>query len=114
MNYFTKDEIELLKQAEQYFKTVIKYKYKSASPIKLNQLVAQLYDSKTKLHPKYNFSCSKCMYTLFNNCGKLYFESKEYWEKKALEETKIREVEQVPTEPKKRSGRPRKSSKKEE
>lgn len=114
MKLFNQDEIAILAQAEKYFYTTTKLNYKSATPIVLNQLVAELYDTKLGEKHKYNFSCSKCMFDLYKNCGTLYYKSKEYYEKKALEAIENNEVVNTPTETKKKAGRPRKTTNTEE
>lgn len=102
MKYLEKNQIEILEKAEQYFYTTLYLNYKSVSPIALNKIVADIYDEYNGIKGKYNWSCNQCVMTLYKNMAKIYFQSKDYWENKALEEEKTNEVANTTIEPKKR------------
>lgn len=78
--YFTREQIQLLKPAEEYFNTVVHSHYKRASYRELNELVADIYLQATGEQVARNWGCGSCVMTCYEKAGRLYYESKEYWE----------------------------------
>lgn len=76
-NYFTKEQIEMLKDNEHYFYTAVYENYKRASSAKDNDKIADLYEEVTGGKLNRNWSCGHCVLTAYKVVGKLYFESKE-------------------------------------
>lgn len=72
---FSKEQIEVLKQAEIHFYTAFNLNYKRNTPNTLNALVLSLYEAEIGHPYKTNLNCPKCLLTLYKNCGKIYFES---------------------------------------
>lgn len=85
MRRFTKQELELLKEAEIHFKTVRDGQYKRATGWKLNTLVADLYDKATGEKIDRNFSCGVCCFNIFKKVGEKYFTDKKYYETVEIE-----------------------------
>lgn len=116
MKVFTKEQIELLKPYEQYFRTVIKAKYKRATSSHVNDIVANIYEEATGEILQRNWSCPNCIFEIFKKCGELYYSSLEYYtaeESGKMEQKKVK-MEQNEKEQTKRStkvGRPRKETK---
>lgn len=81
MRRFTKDELEQLQVAENYFNTVIKSAYKRATGGKLDTLVADLYDKATGGKIARNFSCGICSFNMYKQVGEKYFADKEFYNK---------------------------------
>ena len=80
MRRFTKQELELLKEAEIHFLTVRDGQYKRATGWKLNTLVADLYDKATGEKIDRNFGCGVCCFNIFKKVGEKYFADKKYYE----------------------------------
>lgn len=78
--YFTREQIAILKPAEEYFNTVVHSHYKRASTVTLNELVADIYLQATGEQVARNWGCGSCVMTCYEKAGRLYYESKEYWE----------------------------------
>lgn len=74
-NYFNKKQLKQLEPYESHFHTVIYAKYKRATPTRVNNLVADIYEETTGNIVDRNWSCSKCVYSVFEKCGKIYYES---------------------------------------
>lgn len=110
--YFTKEELEELKEAEQYFKTIITQQFKLYSPKRLNAKVAEIYEYRTKKKLHKNFSCNVCVYNIYKTVAQLYYASIEYY-KNLPDETKETNVTTVPKKEtkvettKKKKGRPK-------
>lgn len=116
MKVFTKEQIELLKPYEQYFRTVVKAKYKRATSSHVNDIVANIYEDTTGEILQRNWNCPHCTFEIFKKCGELYYRSLEYYtaEESGKTEQKKVKTEQNETEQPKRSnkvGRPRKDTK---
>lgn len=117
MRYFTKEELDMLKPAEPYFKQV-QQGYKHYTPNKMNDLVGELYERVSGKSISHNWGCSHCLKTAFELCGKIYFDSINHYENEKIPEgyqkaemdgkeifVKFEKIE----ENKKRVGRPRKN-----
>lgn len=78
MKYFSKEDIEKLREYEYYFTTTVKYNYKRNTTRDVNEYVADIYDMATNEKITRNYSCNKCVFDMFNTIGKLYFASIEY------------------------------------
>ena len=74
-NYFNKKQLDLLSEAEEYFRQV-KNGFKRNSPHTLDVKVYETLNSiEPTQEPKY--SCSKCVYNLYKRASEIYFQSKE-------------------------------------
>lgn len=80
MKYFTKEQIERLKEASIHFYTAVHENFKRGTMAPLNNLVADIYFEATgeKLNP--NWSCNTCCLNNFKTAGRLYFDSIRYWQ----------------------------------
>ena len=72
---FTKKQLDLLKEAEEYFRQV-KNGFKRNSP---HMLDVKVYETLNEVEPtpEPKYSCSKCIYTLYKRASEIYFISKE-------------------------------------
>lgn len=76
MRYFTKEEIDALRIAEQHFNTAVHMDYKLATPSSMNKLVEETYKAAGgSIH--FNWTCARCAYAAYKTVGKWYFESIE-------------------------------------
>lgn len=107
MEYFTKEELEVLKEAEKHFDTVVKHDYKLYSSIELNNKIADVYDKRTNQKLHRNWACSRCTFNAFNRIGILYYASLQYW-KNVDEAEEQKTTEETPTT--KKVGRPKKKT----
>lgn len=73
---FNNKQLDLLKEAEEYFRQV-KNGFKRNSPHALDVQVYEALKSVNPNEPKPNYSCSKCIFELYRKCSKVYNESKE-------------------------------------
>lgn len=73
---FNNKQLDLLKEAEEYFRQV-KNGFKRNSPHGLDVQVYEALKSVNPNEPKPNYSCSKCIFELYRKCSKVYNESKE-------------------------------------
>lgn len=78
MNILSKEIIEALEPAEQYFRQV-SVGYKRNSPHALDVQVYEALKSINPNEPKPNYSCSKCIYEIYRKCAKVYNDSKELY-----------------------------------
>ena len=73
MNKLTKDEINSLKNVEEFFKQ-IREGYKRASSVKEDTMVSEIY---TKLTGKVenNFACGQCSFRMYKTVGDAYWQA---------------------------------------
>lgn len=88
--YFTKEQIERLKDAVEYFNTAVNANYKRASQSSLNDLVADVYEQATGEKLQRNWHCGSCVLNCYRKAGQLYFESLKH-----LEETTQQAVQET-------------------
>lgn len=79
--YFTQEQIDKLQFMEKHFRTVVKCQWKSATTVKDNNIVADIYEETTGEKLKRNWGCNNCIFNVFKKVGTLYFESINYLEK---------------------------------
>lgn len=81
MRRFTKEELEILSVAEQHFVTATKASYKRMTSGKQDSMICGIFEeaSGIKLN-SHNWGCSKCSFTLYEKCGRKYFEDKAYYD----------------------------------
>ena len=84
-NYFNKKQLDLLSEAEEYFRQV-KCGFKRNSPHTLDVKVYEALKSVNPNEPKPNYSCSKCIFELYRKCSKVYNESKEFYKNEQPEQ----------------------------
>ena len=84
--FFNKRQLDLLKDAEEYFRQV-QHGYKRNSPHTLDVQVYEALKSVNPNEPKPNYSCSKCIFELYRKCSKVYNDSKEKIENEQPEQT---------------------------
>lgn len=78
MQYFNKEQIEKLKDAEIYFNTIINHQFKRATTRVMNEMVKEVYEETTKEKiGKLNHFCGACINDLYRKAGTLYFQSIE-------------------------------------
>ena len=68
-----KSDIEKLKPLESYF-IQVKEKYKRASALKEDMIVAEIYERITG-KKETNFACGKCVYEMYKTVGEAYWEA---------------------------------------
>lgn len=83
MKYFTKQQLKKLSPFEKHFFNIQNYLYKEHTSPKDNETVADIWDNYTGEKCQRTWGCGQCVYKLFKNAGKVYFESKKYYENKA-------------------------------
>lgn len=112
--YFNQTDINKLKKYERHFYTVTEGHYKYSTTSQENNEVADIYENTTKQKLQRNWSCSKCVYTVFEKAAILYFKSlkklieEQHGERKKEEEPYKEESNPKPTNKKATSGRGRK------
>ena len=86
MNYFTKEQIKQLKDADviKHFNTVLDSEYKRGTTDIQNNLVADLYDEVTGGKISRSFGCKSCVFNLYRNAGELYRKSVEFQKKESM------------------------------
>lgn len=75
MKYLNKKQILQLAPYENHFHTVIYAKYKRATTARVNDLIADIYEDVTGEVISRKWSCSQCVFNIFEKCGRLYYES---------------------------------------
>ena len=103
---FNKKQLDLLKDAEEYF-IQVKNGFKRNSPHALDVKVYEVLNSiEPTQEPKY--SCSKCVYNLYKRASEIYFISKEKIENDGKEKNiKKNSTTTTTTTPKRRGRRPK-------
>ena len=82
MRTFTKEEIELLSQAEEHFYTVVKGGFKRATSSKMDKLVAETYNAAVPEKPvSSNAGCGICSFNLYKKVAEKYYQDKEIVQK---------------------------------
>lgn len=133
--YFTKEQLKALEVAEYHFATAVNANYKRGTQRALNEMLADEYEKATGEKINRNWSCANCCLNNFKVIGRLYFESKKYYEEQDMAARKFEEqqvqqltfdfdavqAETEPSAPKgttqktvtknKKAGRPKKNSK---
>jgi len=79
--YFTKEQLKKLEVAEYHFATAVNANYKRGTQRALNEMLADEYEKATGEKINRNWSCANCCLNNFKVIGRLYFESKKYYEK---------------------------------
>lgn len=108
MKYFTKKQLEQLSQYEEHFRTVVKALYKRATPARVNDMVADIYEQTTGEVLQRNWSCAHCGFTIFKKCGELYYASLEHYK---VEDAKVKEEQKIVKEEQNEKEKPVRSSK---
>lgn len=132
--YFTKEQLKKLEVAEYHFATAVNSNYKRGTMRQMNEMLADEYEKATGEKLNRNWSCANCCLNNFKVIGRLYFESKKYYEEQeqhgwqqltfnfdAVEPNGTVLTETEPSAPKattqkkvankKKAGRPKKNSK---
>lgn len=118
MRYFTKEEIDELKQYEHDFYTSVKMQYKRNSMRRDCEKVADIFEETGQKIVSRNWSCGNCQLNAFKQVGEWYYKSIEELEKekeKAKEEQELnatKESEQTEQELKPKELKPKKTAKK--
>lgn len=94
MNLYTKEQIQQLKDLNviQYFSTVLNSGFKRGTLRELDEKVADIYEQATSTKVSRNFSCKLCVFNLYRDAGKLYYDSELYYKQQAMK--KAREAKQ--------------------
>lgn len=77
MRFFTKEEIEQLKVAEEYFDSSVHYGYKRCSPRTMDEMVADVYEATGGEKIRRNWGCSVCSFNAYKKIGEHYYASIE-------------------------------------
>lgn len=100
---FTKEQIQVLKEFEHDFHTVLDLKYKRNNTRADLNTMANVYEECTGLKLNRDYGCPNCQYTLVAKVGELYRKSVAYWteedakQEEVKEEVKVEEtVEETP------------------
>ena len=78
--YFTKEQLKKLEVAEYHFATAVNSNYKRGTMRQMNEMLADEYEKATGEKINRNWSCANCCLNNFKVIGRLYFESKKYYE----------------------------------
>lgn len=78
--YFTKEQLKKLEVAEYHFATAVNSNYKRGTMRQMNEMLADEYEKATGEKLNRNWSCANCCLNNFKVIGRLYFESKKYYE----------------------------------
>lgn len=100
MRNYTPEEMKILEPLEPHLHTAYKMGFKRPSPVKDNETVADIYEAAGGKKLPRNWSCGACLYKIWYEAARIYYQTKEAMEKEAQE-------------PKKASGRKRKKDGKE-
>lgn len=118
MRYFTKEEIDELKQFEHDFYTSVKMQYKRNSMRRDCEKVANIFEETGQKIVSRNWSCGNCQLNAFKQVGEWYYASIQELEKekeKAKEEQELnatKESQQKEQELKPKELKPKKTVKK--
>lgn len=85
MNKLTTDEINSLKNVEEFFKQ-IREGYKRASSIKDDMVVAEIYTKLTGNVEK-NFACGQCSFRMYKTVGDAYWQALDALNSEATDTT---------------------------
>lgn len=77
MKYFTEEQIERLKIAEEYLSTTYYCKYKRCSPAACNKVVEDVWYEHTGEILNTNWSCGTCAYNTYRKVAEVYFKTIE-------------------------------------
>ena len=104
---FNKEEMEILKQYEEYFFTATKAKYCRYPGKSALETIHRIFVSATKSNVRLNTGCGHCIFTLVRDCGVRYFADKAELEALAAKEVKAEDIpvkteEKVPVKTKTR------------
>lgn len=113
MRYFTKEEIDELKQYEHDFYTSVKMQYKRNSMRRDCEKVADIFEETGQKIVSRNWSCGNCQLNAFKQVGEWYYKSIEELEKEKEQELNAtKESEQTEQELKPKELKPKKTVKK--
>ena len=116
MRYFTKEEIEELKQYEHDFYTSVKMQYKRNSMRRDCEKVADIFEETGQKIVSRNWSCGTCQLNAFKQVGEWYYASIQEIEKEKEQEAEelnaTKESEQSEQELKPQELKPKKTAKK--
>ena len=85
MNKLTKEDINSLKNVEEFFKQ-IREGYKRASSIKEDMIVAEIYERITG-KKETNFACGQCSFRMYKTVGDAYWEALDALKSEATDTT---------------------------
>lgn len=99
---FTKEQIKEIEDMGMviHFHTVVESGFKRGTFSKDDNRLADLYEAATGTVVKRNFSCKVCCFNFYKDCGKLYFESKKYWEEQEAGDEIVEMIQEMVTPPK--------------
>lgn len=87
---FSKQDIKELKDmgAVEHFDTILNSDFKRGTPHAMNVRVAELLDAARGQVINRNLSCRSCVYELYKQAGRLYYESLAHIQKENLEKAR--------------------------
>ncbi len=75
MRNFTAEEMERLRPLEEHLNTAYKLGFKRSTPISDNDIVADILEAASGQKYARNWNCSHCLYKVWSDAGKNYFET---------------------------------------
>lgn len=87
---FSKQDLKELKDmgAVEHFDTILNSDFKRGTPHAMNVRVAELLDAARGQVVNRNLSCRSCVYELYKQAGRLYYESLAHIQKENLEKAR--------------------------
>ena len=107
MNKLTKDEINSLKNVEEFFKQ-IREGYKRCSSVKEDTMVSEIYTKLTGKVEK-NFACGQCSFRMYKVVGEAYWEALDALKSEATDTTTKKNDKQKTVKKPKTNDRKRKA-----
>ena len=88
MRNYTPEEMKILEPLEPHLRTAYKMGFKRPSPVKDNETVADIYEAAGGKKLPRNWSCGACLYKIWYEAARIYYQTKEAMEKEAQEPKK--------------------------
>lgn len=92
---FTKEQLEILSQYEQYFFTATKANYTRNPGRTALTEIHQIYTSATGSRIRLNTGCGHCIFGLVKSCAVAYYKDKETLAKQEAEDKEVK-AEDIP------------------
>ena len=74
----TEEQYNTLKDAEEYFRTITIAQFKRVSPKNLDETILNTLDEITGTKHNRNLNCNVCLYNLYKEAAKYYFDYEDY------------------------------------
>lgn len=89
MRNYTPEEMKILEPLEPHLHTAYKMGFKRPSPVSDNETVADIYEAAGGKKLPRNWSCGACLYKIWYEAARIYYQTKEAMEKEAQEPKKV-------------------------